>query len=113
MPYVVPVNFGYKDDCLYIHSSLQGLKMDILRVNANVCFEIDVDLELVPAREAVRSDPAVPQRDRIGTAAIVEDPRKSARPSTLSWTTMAACRKTRTPNRSSRRWESYGSTSRA
>ncbi len=74
MPYVVPVNFGYKDDCLYIHSSLQGLKMDILRVNANVCFEIDVDLELVPARKPC--DWTLRYRSVIGfgTAAIVEDP---------------------------------------
>lgn len=45
MPYVVPLNFGYriKDGGtleLFFHSALQGKKLDILKVNNNVCFEI-------------------------------------------------------------------------
>jgi len=46
-PYVVPVNFGYAKGCLYIHSSLKGRKMDILRTNPKVCFEVDTDVEVV------------------------------------------------------------------
>jgi len=46
-PYVVPVNFGYATGRLYIHSSLKGRKMEILRANPRVCFEVDSDVEVV------------------------------------------------------------------
>ncbi len=40
-PYVIPVNFGYSDGALYIHSAPAGRKMDVLRRNPRVCFEIE------------------------------------------------------------------------
>jgi len=40
-PYMVPVNFAVKDGILYIHSANTGKKIDILRKNPQVCFEID------------------------------------------------------------------------
>jgi len=44
-PYVVPLSFGYRfpaDDTLelYFHSAYEGRKIDILRKNSRVCFEI-------------------------------------------------------------------------
>lgn len=43
-PYVVPMNFGYEmtEDrlTLYIHSASEGKKLDILRKNGYVCFEM-------------------------------------------------------------------------
>lgn len=49
VPYIVPVNFGYKDDCLYFHSAPEGKKIDAIRQNGNVCFEMDIDQEVVRA----------------------------------------------------------------
>ncbi|HEX3030271.1 MAG TPA: pyridoxamine 5'-phosphate oxidase family protein [Clostridia bacterium] len=49
IPYVVPVNYGYKDDCLFFHSAKEGKKIDIIKKNNNVCFEIDIENELVKA----------------------------------------------------------------
>jgi nitroimidazol reductase NimA-like FMN-containing flavoprotein (pyridoxamine 5'-phosphate oxidase superfamily) len=46
-PYVVPVSFGYQDGCLYVHSSPEGKKIEMLRQNPRVCFEVDVEEELV------------------------------------------------------------------
>jgi uncharacterized protein len=46
-PYVIPVNFVVKDNYLYFHSSRQGRKIDILRKNNRVCFEIDLDFATV------------------------------------------------------------------
>jgi hypothetical protein len=40
-PYIVPVNFGYRNNALYVHSAATGRKMDILRRNNRVCFEIE------------------------------------------------------------------------
>ncbi len=40
-PYIVPVSFGYKDNCLYFHSAANGRKIDIFKKNNRVCFEFD------------------------------------------------------------------------
>ncbi|MBN2439112.1 MAG: pyridoxamine 5'-phosphate oxidase family protein [Deltaproteobacteria bacterium] len=42
MPYVVPMNFGLGEGCLYIHCATEGRKLDILRRNDRVCFEMDL-----------------------------------------------------------------------
>ena len=46
-PYILPVNFGYEGSCLYIHCALEGKKLDILKRNSMVCFEVDIDHALV------------------------------------------------------------------
>ena len=51
-PYIVPLCFGYKDDTLYFHSAREGRKLDILRKNNKVCFEFDIDNEIVEADDA-------------------------------------------------------------
>lgn len=50
-PYVVPLCFGYEAEAgvLYFHCAPNGRKLEILDNNRNVCFEMDVDHELVPA----------------------------------------------------------------
>lgn len=45
IPYVVPLSFGYDGTCLYFHSAEQGKKIDVLKINPLVCFEIDIDCE--------------------------------------------------------------------
>jgi len=49
IPYVVPLSFGYADDCLYFHSAPEGRKIEIIKHNPNVCFEVDLDEEFVAA----------------------------------------------------------------
>ena len=51
-PYIVPLCFGYKDNTLYFHSAREGKKLDILRKNKRVCFEFDIDHEIVEADDA-------------------------------------------------------------
>ena len=45
-PYIVPLCFGYKEMALYFHCATEGKKLDILRKNNNVCFEVDVDCKI-------------------------------------------------------------------
>ena len=45
-PYVVPMNFGLGDNCLYLHCAGEGRKLDIIRKNDRVCFEMDLLREL-------------------------------------------------------------------
>lgn len=40
-PYVVPVGFAYADGKIFFHTCNNGLKMDAIRRNGNVCFEVD------------------------------------------------------------------------
>ena len=46
-PYVVPMNYGYTMEegklTLYLHSALRGKKLDMIRANPRVFFEIDCD----------------------------------------------------------------------
>jgi len=51
-PYVVPLCFGYEDGSLYFHAALEGHKMDIMRNNNRVCFEFDVNAEIIDGTEA-------------------------------------------------------------
>ncbi len=51
-PYVVPMNFGYKDNALYFHSASEGRKIDILKSNPRVCVEFEVDVELLKNKAA-------------------------------------------------------------
>lgn len=44
-PYIVPMNFGYETGVLYLHCAREGRKLDILRHNNRVCFEMDLDHE--------------------------------------------------------------------
>lgn len=46
-PYVVPVNFGYKDDALYFHSACAGRKIEIIRKNPSVSFTIVSDYKVI------------------------------------------------------------------
>lgn len=39
--YVVPISYAYSDDAIYCHS-YEGLKIDMMRQNPEVCFEVDV-----------------------------------------------------------------------
>jgi nitroimidazol reductase NimA-like FMN-containing flavoprotein (pyridoxamine 5'-phosphate oxidase superfamily) len=51
-PYIIPMNFGYKDNNLYLHSALEGHKIDILNKNNNVCLEVDIKAEIVSSDNA-------------------------------------------------------------
>jgi uncharacterized protein len=49
IPYIVTMNFGYtrgENKTLWFHSAHEGRKIDLIRKNAIVCFEMDIDHEL-------------------------------------------------------------------
>jgi len=48
-PYIVPLNFGFDRDCLYFHAAREGQKIDMIRQNNCVCFELEADCEAVMA----------------------------------------------------------------
>ena len=46
-PYIVAMCFGYAGRSLYLHSTKEGKKIDIMKRNPEVCFEIDVGVDLI------------------------------------------------------------------
>ncbi|MBQ7079083.1 MAG: pyridoxamine 5'-phosphate oxidase family protein [Fibrobacter sp.] len=50
MPYVVPMSYGSEFEngslTLYFHSAKEGRKIEVLRKNPNVCFDISVEKEI-------------------------------------------------------------------
>ena len=73
-PYVVPLCFGYRDNRLYFHSAREGRKLDMLKKNNRVCFEIDVDLELRKAAQPCQWTMGYQSVIGFGDAFIVESP---------------------------------------
>lgn len=51
-PYIVPMSYGYRDGVLYLHSAPAGLKIELLRRNPQVCFEMEADVALLPGESA-------------------------------------------------------------
>ena len=76
-PYVVPMNYGYvmEEDrlVLYLHSALQGKKLDMIRKNPRVFFEIDCDLMPFEGRVPCQYGLVYSSIMGHGTATIVED----------------------------------------
>jgi len=51
-PYIVPVCFGYERDALYFHGASEGRKVELIKKNNKICFEIDTDVEVVKTEKA-------------------------------------------------------------
>jgi nitroimidazol reductase NimA-like FMN-containing flavoprotein (pyridoxamine 5'-phosphate oxidase superfamily) len=79
-PYVVPLCFGYKDNTLYFHTALKGMKMGILEKNSRVCFECDLDHEMVTSPNPCEWSMKYRSVIGFGKATFLEDgePKKKA-----------------------------------
>ncbi len=73
MPYVVPMNFGLGENCLYLHCAAEGRKLDIIRRNNRVCFEMDLLREVVRGESACGFSARYESVIGFGRAAIVEE----------------------------------------
>ena len=73
-PYIVPMNFGYKDGYLFFHCTQEGMKIDIIKQNNNVCFEVDINHEItdtgIPCNWSTRYSSVI----GFGKALLVKDP---------------------------------------
>lgn len=49
-PYCIPVNFAVKDSKIYIHSALEGHKLDLLARDGRVGFSAAIDIEIDTAK---------------------------------------------------------------
>ena len=76
-PYVVPMNYGYTQEngklVLYLHSAVRGKKLDMIRKNPRVFFQIDCDLQPFAGIKPCQYGLAYSCVMGAGTAQIVED----------------------------------------
>jgi nitroimidazol reductase NimA-like FMN-containing flavoprotein (pyridoxamine 5'-phosphate oxidase superfamily) len=72
-PYVVPVNFAVSGSLLYFHSAPAGEKIDRLRKDPFVCFEVDLPGEVVQGKTACAWGMAYQSVIGFGRTFFVED----------------------------------------
>lgn len=76
-PYVVPMNYGYKKEngklVLYLHSAVKGKKLDMIRANPGVFFELDCGLAPFEGEKPCQYGLAYSSVMGRGKASIVED----------------------------------------
>lgn len=53
LPYVLPFNFGYENETIYLHSAPLGKKIDIMKNNPNVCVTFSTDHKLFHRHDSV------------------------------------------------------------
>jgi uncharacterized protein len=51
-PYVIPMNYGYKENKIFLHTGKNGKKIDIIEKNNKACFEITDSVEIKRAEKA-------------------------------------------------------------
>lgn len=68
------MSFGYKDNTLYLHSALEGRKIDILRTNPHVCFEFDILTNVLSSDQPCKWGMAYQSVIGFGTASFIDEP---------------------------------------
>ena len=77
-PQIIPMNFVFINDTVYIHSHIRGEKLDNIRRNQKVGFEVDKSLEFLPSYFSDPTDASLADTLYIsvvikGNASIVSD----------------------------------------
>ena len=86
-PYVVPMNYGYLMEdgrlTIYLHSAQQGKKLDMIRQNPKVFFELDCDRVPFEGEKPCQYGLSYSSVMGRGTATIVEDVEEKKRAMSL------------------------------
>lgn len=73
MPFLVPVFYAFDGSALYFHSAQAGTKIDLMKRNNNICFEISVDHGFIESDEACDFEARHRTVIGIGKAVFVDD----------------------------------------
>ncbi len=81
-PYLVPLNFGFEYSqeqlILYFHSAFEGKKINALKENPGVCFEMEIDKGFIPSSRACKSGYAYRSVIGFGEAEFIDHPVEKA-----------------------------------
>ena len=77
-PQIIPMNFVFINDAVYMHSHIRGEKLDNIRRNQKVGFEVDKSLEFLPSYFSDPTDASLADTLYIsvvmkGNASVVSD----------------------------------------
>ena len=78
-PYLVPLSFALDGDDLVLHSATSGRKLDVLRKNPAVCFEVEEGVEVLVGDAPCETTQRYRTVIGFGEAEFVEDPAERAR----------------------------------
>ncbi len=73
LPYILPFNYGYRDNTIYIHSAPEGKKIGLLKKDKRVCFEIEFKAEIARDRKACKWATLYRSIVGYGTVEIITD----------------------------------------
>ncbi|MGI0094197.1 MAG: pyridoxamine 5'-phosphate oxidase family protein [Nitrosotalea sp.] len=83
-PQIIPMNFVYANDVIYMHSHPRGEKLENISKNSKVGFEVDHSLEFLPSYFTSPTDAS--QADTLyisvvikGKASLVSDPKEKTK----------------------------------
>jgi nitroimidazol reductase NimA-like FMN-containing flavoprotein (pyridoxamine 5'-phosphate oxidase superfamily) len=54
IPYIIPISFGYDGLNLYVHTAIEGRKIEFWETNPLVCFEFDIDVKVIKSENACK-----------------------------------------------------------
>ena len=82
-PQIIPMNFVFLNDAIYLHSHTRGEKLDNIKRNDKVGFEVDRELEFLPSyfedpKDASLADTLYISVVIKGSASIVEEKNEKA-----------------------------------
>ena len=83
-PQIIPMNFVFLDDIIYMHSHIKGEKLDNIKRNSKAGFEVDRNLEFLPSYFSDPEDASLADTFYIsvvikGEAKIVENKNEKVR----------------------------------
>lgn len=77
-PYVVPMNYGYTLEdgelCIYLHGAAVGRKIDIIKANPKVFFEMECDVTPFEGKVACQYGTTYASVMGLGKAEVLETP---------------------------------------
>jgi len=73
-PYIIPVNYVLFLDKIFVHTGFKGKKLDIIKVNPLVCFEVSKQIKLIPSDKACKFYVEFISVIAAGKAGIVHEP---------------------------------------
>ena len=82
-PQIIPMNFVFLNDAIYLHSHIRGEKLDNIKRNDKVGFEVDRELEFLPSyfedpKDASLADTLYISVVIKGSASIIEEKNEKA-----------------------------------
>ena len=72
-PYLVPLHFLYKEGRLYFHCGLQGRKLDHIKADPRVCFQVEEMTAIIPHEQPCSFNTRYSSVLVEGRARLVED----------------------------------------